>query len=77
MFAMLVSYHLNPHDLSPLLLPISLLMHSVWLRPQRPRSLTNWVILSLLVIVFLQCCICGRSKCTPTIGSAFPRFCCF
>lgn len=53
MFAMLVSYHLNPHDLSPLLLPISLLMHSVWLRPQRPRSLTNWVILSLLVIVFL------------------------
>ncbi|MGA8438990.1 MAG: glycosyltransferase family 87 protein [Candidatus Sulfotelmatobacter sp.] len=53
MFALLVSYHLNPHDLSLLLLPISLLMHSVWLPTQRPRRFTNWVILSLLVILFL------------------------
>jgi hypothetical protein len=53
MFAPPVSYHLNLHDLSLVLLPIFLLMRSVWLRPQRPRSLTNWVTLSLLVIVFL------------------------
>ncbi len=53
MFALLVSYHLNPHDLSLLLLPISLLMRSVWRQTQRPRPLANWLILSLLAILFL------------------------
>jgi len=53
MFALLVSYHLNPHDLSLLLLPISLLLHFGWLRTPRPRARANWVILSLLVVLFV------------------------
>ncbi len=53
MCALLVSYHLNPHDLCLLLLPISLLLHSVWLCTPRPRALADWVILSLLLALFL------------------------
>jgi Glycosyltransferase family 87 len=53
LFSLLVSYHCNPHDLSLLLLPISLLLHRTLPRnPDRPRS-TNWIALGLLGILFL------------------------
>ena len=52
-FALLVSYHLNPHDLSLLLLPIALLLNC-WLK-QTPRisEPAHWIRLGLLGILFL------------------------
>jgi hypothetical protein len=51
LFALLVSYHLNPHDLSLVLLPIFLLLQRTLTRtPLRPMG---WVTLSLLAILFL------------------------
>jgi hypothetical protein len=52
-FALLVSYHLNPHDLTLLLLPISLLLHRTLTRtPRLPRS-ANWLAAGLLAVLFL------------------------
>jgi hypothetical protein len=53
LFALLVSYHLNPHDLTLLLLPISLLLHRTLARKpchQRPAS---WITRGLLGILCL------------------------
>jgi hypothetical protein len=52
-FALVVSYHLNPHDLSLLLLPIALVLNH-WLK-QRPRisEPARWMMLGLLGILFL------------------------
>jgi len=52
-FTLLVSYHLNPHDLSLLLLPIALLLHSTLTRVPGIRSAGNWMTLGLLGILFL------------------------
>ena len=53
LFALLVSYHLNPHDLSLLLLPIALLLHSEFTQAPGIRSFANWMTLGLLGILFL------------------------
>jgi len=52
-FALLVSYHLNPHDLSLALLPVALLLHSASARTAGARSPANWLALGLLAIFFL------------------------
>ena len=52
-FALLVSYHLNPHDLSLLLLPMALLLHRILTRTTRVSEPANWMTLSLLAILFL------------------------
>ncbi len=52
MFSLLVSYHLNPHDLSLLLLPISLMLHDTLARNRLPGA-RNWTILVLIGILFL------------------------
>jgi len=51
--ALLVSYYLNPHDLSLLLLPILLALHhavvpTFWLQDRK-----NWLMLGLIAILFL------------------------
>jgi hypothetical protein len=51
LFALLVSYHLNPHDLSLLLLPISLLLRYAFApksRPLRSRDFLTLILLGLL-----------------------------
>jgi hypothetical protein len=53
LFTLLVSYHLNPHDLTLLLLPISLLMHRRWRQTSRPPALLNWLSIGLLGLVSL------------------------
>ena len=53
LFALLVSYHLNPHDLSLLLLPIALLFRSASRRTPGARNPANSIILGWLGIVFL------------------------
>jgi hypothetical protein len=53
LFALLVSYHLNPHDLSLLLLPISLLLYRVFMRTPRLRRLADWITAALIGILFL------------------------
>ena len=53
LFALLVSYHLNPHDLSLLLLPMALLLHRVIARTSRPSPAEKRTALSLLAILFL------------------------
>jgi hypothetical protein len=53
LFALLVSYHLNPHDLSLLLLPISLLLHYALARSSRGLNPRDWAALGLLAILFL------------------------
>jgi len=50
LFAVLVSYHLNPHDLSLCLLPIFLIFRR---QPTRPASAAQWISLALLGILFL------------------------
>ncbi|MGA9305903.1 MAG: glycosyltransferase family 87 protein [Candidatus Sulfotelmatobacter sp.] len=52
-FALLVSYHLNPHDLSLLLLPIALLFRRASRRTPGARNPANWIILGWVGIVFL------------------------
>jgi hypothetical protein len=53
LFALLVSYHLNPHDLSLLLLPMALLLrHSTGTRQLLTRSL-RWLIVGLSAVLFL------------------------
>jgi hypothetical protein len=53
LFALLVAYHLNPHDLSLLLLPIALLLHSTLTRKPRLPGPEKWLTLGLLGILFL------------------------
>jgi hypothetical protein len=53
LFALLVSYHLNPHDLSLLLLPIALLLRSALARTPGVRSPASRMTLGLLGILFL------------------------
>ena len=53
LFALLVSYHLNPQDVALLLLPLALLLHHAWTRTSRRLNSANWVTLSLLAILFL------------------------
>jgi hypothetical protein len=53
LFALLISYHLNPHDLTLLLLPIALLLHRALTRsPQLPRFVKGMTI-CLIGILFL------------------------
>jgi hypothetical protein len=52
-FALLVSYHLNPHDLTLLLLPISVLLQRRFGRTPRLARTENWITLSLVGILFL------------------------
>jgi hypothetical protein len=54
LFALLVSYHLNPHDLSLLLLPISLLLYRV--RVEGKFGFTKpaqWLVEGLIALLFL------------------------
>ena len=53
LFALLVSYHLNPHDLSLLLLPIALLFRRVFERTPGARSPAHWITLGWVGILFL------------------------
>jgi hypothetical protein len=53
LFALLVSYHLNPHDVALLLLPISLLLHRMLAQTPRLPNPTKWTTLGLLGILFL------------------------
>jgi len=48
LFALLVSYHLNPHDLTLLLLPMV-----VMLRQSVPTSSSHWLMLGLTAVLFL------------------------
>jgi hypothetical protein len=52
-FALLVSYHLNPHDLSLALLPVALLLRSTSARTAGTRGPANWITLAMLAILFL------------------------
>jgi hypothetical protein len=52
-FALVVSYHLNPHDLSLLLLPIALLLNRLLKQTPRISQPAHWMMLSLLGILFL------------------------
>lgn len=54
LFALLISYHLNPHDLSLLLLPISLLLYRV--RVEGRLAFTKparWLVEGLIALLFL------------------------
>lgn len=53
LFALLVSYHLNPHDLSLLLLPIALLFGRGFGRTSGVRNPANWITLGWVGILFL------------------------
>ena len=53
LFALLVSYHLNPHDLSLLLLPIALLFGRGFGRTPGARNPANWITLGWVGILFL------------------------
>lgn len=53
LFALLVSYHLNPHDLALLLLSILLLLHCARVQTQHPPRPAQWMTFSLMGILFL------------------------
>jgi hypothetical protein len=53
LFALLVSYHLNPHDLSLLLLPMSLLLRHLQLKIPPGEPAVHWLAASLLAILLL------------------------
>jgi hypothetical protein len=53
LFALLVSYHLNPHDLSLCLLPIALLLHHNLARRPALAAAAKWITLASLGILFL------------------------
>jgi len=53
LFALLVSYHLNPHDLSLLLQPIPLLLQRMLTRTPRLPRVERWITAGLLGIMFL------------------------
>jgi hypothetical protein len=50
LFSLLVSYHSNPHDLSLLVLPISVMLHAGLARRSSLARLGNWTILVLLIL---------------------------
>jgi hypothetical protein len=50
LFALLVSYHLNPHDLTVLLLPLALMVDRAVRRRPRPA---DWITAGLVAILFL------------------------
>lgn len=50
LFALLVSYHLNPHDLTVLLLPLALILDRAIRRRSRPA---DWVTACLVAVLFL------------------------
>jgi hypothetical protein len=52
LFSLLVSYHLNPHDLSLLLLPISVLLHRASAKTPPLPNVKNRATLSLIAILF-------------------------
>jgi hypothetical protein len=52
-FALLVSYHLNPHDLSLALLPVALLLRGASARTPVARGPASWITLGLLAIFLL------------------------
>jgi hypothetical protein len=52
LFSLLASYHLNPHDLTLLLLPISVMLHHA-LRQRIVHGVAKWIIIGLLGILFL------------------------
>jgi glycosyl transferase family 87 len=53
LFALLVSYHLNPHDLSLLLLPMVLLLRDAMEKTQPLTRAARWLILALSAVLFL------------------------
>lgn len=53
LFALLVSYHLNPHDLSLLFLPILLLYTRLRQTPRWGTRPVNWITFGVLLILFL------------------------
>jgi Glycosyltransferase family 87 len=53
LFALLVSYHLNPHDLTLLLLPIALLLRRALAPTPRRPDAQKWTTVGLLGILFL------------------------
>lgn len=53
LFALLVSYHLNPHDLSLLLLPIFLLLRCSFARTASLQATERWTTVGLIAILFL------------------------
>jgi hypothetical protein len=53
LLALLVSYHLNPHDLSLLLLPMVLLLHDVMETTQALTTSQRWLIIPFSVLLFL------------------------
>ncbi len=53
LLALLVSYHLNPHDLSLLLLPLGVLLQRALSRAPRVSRSGAWIILGWLGILFL------------------------
>ena len=53
LFALLVSYHLNPHDLSLLLLPMVVLLRDAMTTAQPPTNFPRWLILALSALLFL------------------------
>jgi Glycosyltransferase family 87 len=53
LFALLVSYHLNPHDLTLLLLPVALLLHRIFAGTTRCPRAGKWMTAGLLGILFL------------------------
>ena len=52
LFSLLASYHLNPHDLTLLLLPISVMLHD-GLRQRSVHGAVKWIVIGLLGILFL------------------------
>jgi hypothetical protein len=53
LFALLVSYHLNPHDLTLLLLPVALILQRMFAGATRWPRAEKWMITGLLGILFL------------------------
>jgi hypothetical protein len=53
LFALLVSYHLNPHDLTLLLLPVALMLHRTFASATRWPRAGKWMTVGLLGILFL------------------------
>jgi hypothetical protein len=53
LFSLSVSYHLNPHDLSLLLLPVSLVLHHEFIEKRASIGQHKWAVIALLAILFL------------------------
>jgi hypothetical protein len=53
LFALLVSYHLNPHDLTLLLLPVALMLHRTFASVTSWPRAGKWMTVGLLGILFL------------------------